>query len=116
MNNQNPLFQLLWATANEQQKTILNALAANANKRDFYDLQDVLNGRLGIPYIYKNSIDNAEEYYKHLNKALLVFRNLQSSEKYDEENRIDVEAKNLKSQWIKQLKDRNITIIDQNIV
>ena len=111
MNNYNPVFQLLWATANEQQRSVLNALAANANSSDFYDLQDVLNGRLRVAYIHKNNIDNAAEYYKNLNKALLAFRNLSSAEKYNEEARIDTEANNLKNERIRQIQEKGLPII-----
>lgn len=113
MDNQefNPLMQILWASLSEPQKTALHGLAACQYRDDFYTLQNILNGSLRVTHVYQQGIDNAEEYYKQLNKSLLIFRDLSHSEKQSEEARIDTEARNLKNRWIRTLQNYYIRII-----
>ena len=117
MNNQeyNPLMQILWASLNEAQKTVLHGLAASLYSEGFYTLQNILIGNLRVTYVHQRRIDNAEEYYKQLNKGLLIFRDLSYFEKQSEEARIDTEARNLKNKWIKRLEDYRIPIIQESI-
>lgn len=113
MNEQNMLnaiLQIMWATANDQQRAALHALAAGELYNDYCTLQHILLG-----YNITTSIDNivinhAEEYYKQLNKALLIYRDLSPVEKQLEELKIDNEARNLRNKWIKVLSDRCIQI------
>ena len=116
MNNQelNPFMQIFWNSLNESQKSVLHSLAACVYSKDFYTLQNILNGNLHVTYVYQRGIDNAEEYYKQLNKSLLIFRDLSYFEKQGEEARIDAEARNLKSKWTKTLQDYRIPIIQES--
>lgn len=115
MNEQvlfNAIIQIMWATANEQQRASLHALVAGELYNDYCMLQNILLGYdPKISSIDHMIIDHAEEYYKQWNKALLVFRDLSFIEKQVEESRIDTEARNLRNKWIKMLLDRRIQII-----
>ena len=51
------------------------------------------------------------EYYKHVNKVLLIFRDLKEPEKLRESNEIDYEATRLKSDWYNKLYRMRIHII-----
>ena len=110
----NPLFQLFWVSLNDSQKAVLHGLAACNFSEDFYTLQKILNGNLRVSSVEQTVIDNAEEYYKQLNKSLLIFRDLSGLEKQNEEMRIDVEAENLKNKWITRLEDYRIPIIQES--
>ena len=105
----NSIAQLMWATANEQQKSLLHALSAGALYNDFCTLQRIL-ASYSAPSVPQRLIDNAEEYYKQMNKALLFFRDLNPYEKQNEESKIDIEARRLKNNWINLLRSRNIQI------
>lgn len=109
----NPLFQLFWGSLNDSQKAILHGLAACNFSKDFYTLQDILNGNLRVSYVYQKTIDNAKEYYKEFNKSLLIFRDLSGLEKQNEEMRIDAEAENLKNKWTRKLQASGIQIVNQ---
>ena len=99
----------MWATANEQQKSLLHALSAGELYNDFCTLQRIL-ASYSTPSVPQRLIDNAEEYYKQMNKALLFFRDLNPNEKQSEESKIDIEARRLKNNWINLLRSRNIQI------
>ena len=99
----------MWATANEQQKSLLHALSAGELYNDFCTLQRIL-ASYSTPSVPQRLIDNAEEYYKQMNKALLFFRDLNPNEKQKEESKIDIEARRLKNNWINLLRSRNIQI------
>ena len=105
----NSIAQFMWATANEQQKSLLHALSAGELYNDFCTLQRVLTfySTTSVP---QRLIDNAEEYYKQMNKALLFFRDLNPYEKQNEELRIDAEARRLKNNWISALRSHYIQI------
>ena len=105
----NSIAQLMWATANEQQKSLLHALSAGELYNDFYTLQRIL-ASYSTPNVPQRLIDNAEEYYKQMNKALLFFRDLNPYEKQNEELRIDTEARRLKNNWINALRSHYIPI------
>jgi len=114
MNEQalfNAIIQIMWATANEQQRASLHALAAGELYNDYCRLQNILTGYNPVISIDHAIIDHAKEYYKQWNKALLLFRDLSFIEKQVEESRIDSEAMNLKNKWIQTLRDRRIRII-----
>ena len=114
MNEQalfNAIIQIMWATANEQQRASLHALAAGELYNDYCTLQNILIGYNPVISIDHTIIDHAEEYYKQLNKALLIFRDLSFIEKQVEESKIDSEASGLKSKWIQTLQERRIRII-----
>lgn len=72
---------------------------------------NVLNGNAFISAIPSKTIDNAVEYYKQVNKALLIFRDLKEPEKLRESNEIDDEATRLKSDWYNKLYQMRIHII-----
>lgn len=113
MNEQdmlNAVLQFMWATANDQQRAALHALAAGELYNDYCTLQNILLGYNSATSIDNVVIDHAEEYYKQLNKALLICRDLSPVEKQVEESEIDNEAKNLRSKWVKALFDRRIQI------
>lgn len=62
------------------------------------------------PSVPQRLIDNAGEYYKQMNKALLFFRDLNPYEKQNEELRIDTEARRFKNNWISALRSHYIQI------
>ena len=64
-----------------------------------------------ISAIPSKTIDNAVEYYKHVNKVLLIFRDLKESEKLRESNEIDYEATRFKCDWYNKLYRMRIHII-----
>ena len=72
---------------------------------------NVLNGNVFTSTITSKTIDNAAKYYKQVNKALLVFRDLNDVEKLRESTEIDYEANRLKNNWYKKLCQMRISII-----
>lgn len=114
MNEQamfNAIFQIMWATANDQQRALLHALAAGELYNNYCTLQNILIGHNIVISLDHTIIDHALEYYKQLNKALLIYRDLSFVEKQIEESKIDTEASRLKSKWIQTLQERCIRII-----
>ena len=94
-----------------EDESVLRSFSANSYSSDFITLMNVLNGNVFTSCIYKKIIDNAEEYYKQVNKSLLNFRNLNMKEKARESNEIDFEACRLKNEWIQKLQQKGISII-----
>ena len=72
---------------------------------------NILNGKEFVSAIPSKTIDNAVEYYKQSNKALLFFRDLNDAEKLRESNEIDFEANRLKNKWHNKLYHMRISII-----
>lgn len=94
-----------------EEESILRTISANSYSIDFRELMDVLNRKTFISAIPSKTIDNAVEYYKQINKALLIFRNLNDAEKFRESNEIDFEAKRLKNEWQNKLYQMHISLI-----
>lgn len=92
-------------------ESVLRSISANSYSSDFRALMNVLNGKVFILAIPSKTIDNAVEYYKQVNKALLYFRNLNDGEKLRESNEIDYEANRLKNDWQNKLYRMRISII-----
>ena len=94
-----------------EEESVLRSISANSYSSDFRALMNVLNGKAAISAIPSKTIDNAVEYYKQVNKALLIFRDLKEPEKLRESNEIDYEANRLKNDWSNKLYQMRITII-----
>lgn len=94
-----------------EDESVLRSISANSYSSDFRALINVLNGKKAISAIPSKTIDNAIEYYKQVNKALLYFRNLNETEKLRELNEIDYEANRLKNDWYNKLYQMRIKII-----
>ena len=94
-----------------EDESVLRSISANLYSSDFGALMNVLNGNVFISAIPSKTIDNAVEYYKQVNKALLIFRDLKEPEKLRESNEIDYEATRLKSYWYNKLYQMRIHII-----
>lgn len=93
-----------------QQESFLRSISASAFCSDFYGLMNILNGNVSNSTISSKTIDNAVEYYKQVNKALLIFRDLKEPEKLRESNEIDNEANRLKNDWYNKLYQMRIHI------
>ena len=93
------------------EESVLRSISANSYSSDFRVLMNVLNGKAVVSAIPSKTIDNAVEYYKQVNKALLYCRNLNEAEKLRESNEIDYEANRLKNDWHNQLYHMRISII-----
>ena len=91
--------------------SFLRSISADSYSSDFRTLMNVLNGKGFNSAMSSKTIDNAVEYYKQVNKALLYFRNLNDTEKLRESNEIDCEANRLKSDWYNKLYRMQIFII-----
>lgn len=94
-----------------EEESVLRSISANSYSSDFMELMNVLNRKKFISAMSSKTIDNAVEYYKQVNKALLYFRNLNESEKLRESNEIDNEANRLKNDWYNKLYQMRIKII-----
>lgn len=94
-----------------EEESVLRSISANSYSSDFMELMNVLNCKMFISAMPSKTIDNAVEYYKQVNKALLYFRNLNESEKIRESNEIDNEANRLKNNWYNKLYQMRIKII-----
>lgn len=94
-----------------EEESVLRSISANSYNSDFRALMNILNGNAAISAIPSKTIDNAVEYYKQVNKALLYFRNLNEAEKLRESNEIDYEANRLKNDWYNKLSLMRISII-----
>ena len=94
-----------------EDESILRSFSANSYSSDFITLMNVLNGNIFTPCIYKKIIDNADEYYKQVNKTLLNFRSLNMIEKTRESSEFDFEACRLKNEWAQKLQHKGISII-----
>lgn len=93
------------------EESVLRSISAHSYSSDFGALMDVLNRKAAITAIPSQTINNAVEYYKQVNKALLYFRNLNDTEKLRESNEIDYEANRLKNDWRNKLYQMQIRII-----
>lgn len=94
-----------------EEESTLRSISADSYSSDFRTLMNVLNGKVFISVMPSKTIDNAVEYYKQVNKALLIFRDLKESEKLRESNEIDYEANRLKNDWYNKLYQMRIHII-----
>lgn len=94
-----------------EDESVLRSISANLYSSDFRALMNVLNGDVFISAIPSKTIDNAVEYYKQVNKALLIFRDLKEPEKLRESNEIDYEANRLRNDWYNKLYQMRIPII-----
>lgn len=94
-----------------EDESVLRSISANLYSSDFGALMNVLNGKVFHSVMPSKTIDNAVEYYKQVNKALLIFRDLKEPEKLRESNEIDYEATRLKSDWYNKLYQMRIHII-----
>lgn len=94
-----------------EDESVLRSISANLYSSDFGALMNVLNGKVFHSVMPSKTIDNAVEYYKQVNKALLIFRDLKEPEKLRESNEIDYEATRLKSYWYNKLYQMRIHII-----
>lgn len=94
-----------------EEESVLRSISADSFSSDFRTLMNVLNGKVFHSVIPSKTIDNAVEYYKQVNKALLIFRDLKEPEKFRESNEIDYEATRLKSDWYNKLYQMRIHII-----
>lgn len=94
-----------------EEESTLRSISADSYSSDFRTLMNVLNGKVFISIMPSKTIDNAVEYYKQVNKALLIFRDLKESEKLRESNEIDYEANRLKNDWYNKLYQMRIHII-----
>lgn len=100
------LIEMFSPAMNPQEESFLRSISANTYGRDFATIMGLLNGSIRFAYINGKTLENAADYYKQLNKSLLVFRNLTVPEKLRESKEIDAEADRLKDIWSKQLKQR----------
>ncbi len=94
-----------------QEESSLRSISANSYGSDYDKLMSVLNGKILTSSIPSKTIDNAGEYYKQVNKALLIFRDLTNIEKVRESSEIDSEAFRLKNEWYRKLQLMRISII-----
>lgn len=105
------LIEMLSPMLTSQQESFLRSISANTFNSDFNILMDVLKGKVPTPNITSQTINNAGEYYKQVNKALLIFRDLKDEEKLRESNEIDYEANRLINDWYNKLYQMRIHII-----
>ena len=105
------LIQMLSPMLTSEQESFLRSISANTFNSDFNILMNFLNGKVPAQTITSQTINNAVEYYKQVNKALLVFRDLKEPEKLRESNEIDYEATRLKRDWYNRLYKMRIHII-----
>lgn len=94
-----------------EDESALRSFSAYSYSSDFDELMNVLNGKVPTYTITSNTINNAVEYYKQVNKSLLFFRVLDDVEKHRESNEIDYEANRLKNDWYNKLYQMRIHII-----
>lgn len=94
-----------------EEESGLRSISANSYSLNFRTLMNILNGKEFVSAIPSKTIDNAVEYYKQSNKALLFFRDLNDAEKLRESNEIDFEANRLKNKWHNKLYHMRISII-----
>lgn len=105
------LIEMLSPMLTSEQESFLRSISANTFNSDFNILMNVLNGKVPAQAITSQTINNTVEYYKQVNKALLVFRDLKEPEKLRESNEIDYEATRLKNEWYNKLYQMGIHII-----
>lgn len=105
------LIEMLSPMMKAEEESVLRSISANSYSLDFSTVMNVLNGKMFMPTIASQTIDNAAEYYKQANKALLYFRKLTDVEKHRESNEIDFEASRLKNDWYNKLCQMRISII-----
>ncbi len=105
------LIEMFSPMLTSQQESFLRSISANAFCSDFNILMNVLNGKVSKLTITSQIINNAGDYYKQVNKALLVFRDLSEEERLRESNEIDKEATRLINKWYNQLNHMKITLV-----
>ena len=105
------LIEMLSPMLSSQQESFLRSISADSFSSDFKTLMNVLNGKVFISVMPSKTIDNAVEYYKQVNKSLLIFRDLKELEKLRESNEIDYEATRLKNEWYNKLYQMRIHIV-----
>ena len=105
------LIEMLSPMLTSQQESFMRSISANTFNSDFNLLMYVLNGKVPTSTITSQTINNAGEYYKQVNRALLIFRDLKELEKLRESNEIDYEATRLKNEWYNKLHQMGIHII-----
>lgn len=79
-------------------------------ERDYVIVTNLCNDFGKIPTISIKTIDGAKERYKEFNKAVLEISPLSEEEKKEVSAQIDLNAENLKQQWIHTLQQRGIGI------
>ncbi|MDE6083096.1 MAG: hypothetical protein K2G11_01280 [Muribaculaceae bacterium] len=94
-----------------EEESTLRSISADSFSSDFRTMMNVLNGKVFSSVMPSKTIDNAVEYYKQVNKALLILRDLKEPEKLRESNEIDYEATRLKNEWYNKLHQMGIRII-----
>ncbi len=105
------LIEMFSPAMTPQEESSPRSISANSYGSDYDKLMSVLNGKILTSSIPSKTIDNAGEYYKQVNKALLIFRDLTNIEKVRESNEIDSEAFRLKNEWYRKLQLMRISII-----
>lgn len=100
------LIEMFSPAMTPQEESFLRSISANTYGRDFATIMGLLNGRIRFACINGKTLENAADYYKQLNKSLLLFRDLTVPEKFRESKEIDEEAGRLKDIWSQQLKQR----------
>lgn len=91
-------------------KTLTHDSIGAMYERDYVIVTNLCNGFWYNPTISMSTIDGAKERYKQFNKAVLESSPLSEEVKKEVSTQIDLNAENLKHQWICTLQQKGITI------
>ena len=79
-------------------------------QRDYIIVTNICNGFLYLPEISMSIIEGAKERYKEINKSALEASPLSDEIKKEISSQIDLNAEDLKQQWISILCNKGIRI------
>lgn len=99
---------------NPMVKSIMHGSMSTMYQRDYILVTNLCNGFLFLPEISMSNIDGAKERYKEFNKSALEAAPLSDEIKKEVSSQIDLNAENLKLQWISILRNKGVRITLQN--
>lgn len=95
---------------NHMVKSMLHGSMSTMYQRDYIIVTNLCNGFLYLPEISMSNIDGAIERYKEINKSALEVSPLSDEIKKEISSQIDLNAEDLKQQWISILCNKGVRI------
>ena len=91
-------------------KSLMHGSMSTMYQRDYIVVTNLCDGFLFLPEISMSIIDGAKERYNEINKSALEASPLSDEIKKEVSSQIDINAENLKQQWIYVIQQKGIRV------
>ncbi len=95
---------------NQIVKSVIHGSMSTMYQRDYIIVTNLCNGFLYLPEVTMSKIEGAKERYKEFNKSALEASPLSDEIKKEISSQIDLNAEDLKQQWISILCNKGVRI------